>query len=100
MQGDKVSWNWGSGQPGEVRTAPSSSARRHAQSDQADKSLCKTPSDSLTEGTVKEIVQEGSAEIKSNRGNTIKKNASEQDPAVVIEQGGVSGPAMGLLDGS
>ena len=41
-------------------------------------------------GKVAEIVEEGKAEVKSNKGNTISKNASEDDPAVVIERSGVS----------
>ncbi|WVF72685.1 hypothetical protein IAT40_007503 [Kwoniella sp. CBS 6097] len=39
-------------------------------------------------GKVAEIVEEGKAEVKSNKGNTISKNASEDDPAVVIERSG------------
>ncbi|ORX38619.1 hypothetical protein BD324DRAFT_621591 [Kockovaella imperatae] len=54
-EGDKVSWNWGSGQPS---------------------------------GTVGEIKTSGKAEVTSNKGNTIAKNASKEDPAVVIERSG------------
>lgn len=39
-----------------------------------------------TAGKVAEVVEEGQAEVKSNRGNTIHKNASEDDPAVKIER--------------
>ncbi|KAK6910624.1 hypothetical protein V866_000469 [Kwoniella sp. B9012] len=39
-------------------------------------------------GKVADIVEEGKAEVKSNKGNTISKNASEDDPAVVIERSG------------
>lgn len=39
-------------------------------------------------GTVAEIAKEGDLEIKSNKGNTIKKNASADDPAVHIERSG------------
>ena len=41
-------------------------------------------------GKVGEIVTEGKAEVKSNKGNTISKNASEDNPAVKIERSGVS----------
>lgn len=33
---------------------------------------------------------EGKAEVESKKGNTISKNASEDDPAIVIERSGVS----------
>ncbi|WVW85744.1 hypothetical protein I302_107782 [Kwoniella bestiolae CBS 10118] len=39
-------------------------------------------------GKVADIVESGKAEVKSNKGNTISKNASEDDPAVVIERSG------------
>lgn len=39
-----------------------------------------------TAGKVAEVVEEGQAEVKSNRGNTIHKNASKDDPAVKIER--------------
>ncbi|RSH88612.1 hypothetical protein EHS25_002839 [Saitozyma podzolica] len=39
-------------------------------------------------GKVAEVVEEGQAEVKSNRGNTIHKNASKDDPAVKIERSG------------
>lgn len=39
-------------------------------------------------GKVKDIV-EGEAEVESKRGNTIKKNGDEENPAVVIDQGKV-----------
>ncbi|KAK4687950.1 hypothetical protein P7C73_g2161, partial [Tremellales sp. Uapishka_1] len=38
-------------------------------------------------GTVAEV-KEGRAEVKSNKGNTIAKNGTEDDPAVVIERSG------------
>ncbi|KAL7423459.1 hypothetical protein Q5752_001039 [Cryptotrichosporon argae] len=38
-------------------------------------------------GKVAEIV-EGRAEVQSNRGNTIAKNGTADDPAVVIERSG------------
>ena len=40
-------------------------------------------------GTVADI-KEGKAEVKSKKGNTISKNGTEDDPAVVIEREGVS----------
>ncbi|KAJ8111899.1 hypothetical protein OPT61_g5616 [Boeremia exigua] len=55
QQGDKVSWNWGSGQPG---------------------------------GKVAEVKEQGEIAIESNRGNTIKKNAEPENPAVHIERSG------------
>ncbi|KAK4997016.1 hypothetical protein LTR66_003506 [Elasticomyces elasticus] len=39
-------------------------------------------------GTVGEIAKEGELSIKSNKGNTIKKNADPEDPAVHIERAG------------
>ncbi|KAF3007420.1 hypothetical protein E8E13_002977 [Curvularia kusanoi] len=54
-KGDKVSWNWGSGQPG---------------------------------GEVAEVKEKGEIAIESNRGNTIKKNAEPENPAVHIERSG------------
>ena len=42
------------------------------------------------EGKVADIVTEGKAEVTSKKGNVISKNASEDDPAVVIERDGVS----------
>lgn len=41
-------------------------------------------------GKVADIVTEGEAKVESKKGNEIKKNASEEDPAVVIERSGVS----------
>lgn len=41
-------------------------------------------------GKVADIVTEGEAKVTSKKGNEIKKNASEDDPAVVIERSGVS----------
>lgn len=35
-------------------------------------------------------VKEGTAEVKSNKGNVIKKHGDEENPAVVIEREGVS----------
>ncbi|RXK40209.1 hypothetical protein M231_02483 [Tremella mesenterica] len=35
-------------------------------------------------------VKEGRAEVTSNKGNTISKNGTKEDPAVVIERSGVS----------
>jgi hypothetical protein len=43
------------------------------------------------EGKVADIVTEGKAQVTSKKGNVISKNASEDDPAVVIERDGVSG---------
>lgn len=40
-------------------------------------------------GTVADV-KEGKAEVKSKKGNTISKNGTEEDPAVVIEREGVS----------
>ncbi|KAK1927017.1 hypothetical protein DB88DRAFT_507122 [Papiliotrema laurentii] len=40
------------------------------------------------EGTVADIVTEGKGEVTSKKGNVISKNASEDDPAVVIERDG------------
>lgn len=37
-----------------------------------------------------DIVTEGKGEVTSKKGNVISKNASEDDPAVVIEREGVS----------
>ncbi|KAH7925981.1 hypothetical protein BV22DRAFT_1194741 [Leucogyrophana mollusca] len=39
-------------------------------------------------GTVDEIVQEGKAEVTSNKGNTVTRNAKEGDPAVKISRKG------------
>jgi len=40
-------------------------------------------------GTVAEIVEEGKAEVTSNKGNTVSRNArGEEDPAVKIERKG------------
>jgi len=39
---------------------------------------------------VADIVTEGKGEVTSKKGNVISKNASEDDPAVVIERDGVS----------
>ncbi|GFZ49404.1 hypothetical protein JCM24511_07524 [Saitozyma sp. JCM 24511] len=58
-KGQEVSWNWGNGQPS------------HGSA-----------------GKVAEVVEEGQAEVKSNRGNTIHKKASKDDPAVKIERSG------------
>ncbi|UPX14560.1 uncharacterized protein EKO05_0005038 [Ascochyta rabiei] len=55
QEGDKVSWSWGSGQPG---------------------------------GKVAEVKEQGEIAIESNRGNTIKKNADPENPAVHIERSG------------
>lgn len=52
-----------------------------------------------------DIVTEGEAKVESKKGNEIKKNASEDDPAVVIERSGVSAAfiedhtSTGLLSG-
>lgn len=43
----------------------------------------------LSAGKVADI-KEGKAQVTSNRGNTISKNGTEDDPAVVIERSGVS----------
>lgn len=40
------------------------------------------------EGKVAEVAKEGEIAIQSNRGNTIKKNADPEDPAVHIERPG------------
>jgi hypothetical protein len=42
-----------------------------------------------TAGKGADIVTEGEAKVESKKGNEIKKNASEDDPAVVIERSGV-----------
>ncbi|KAG8843767.1 hypothetical protein FRB96_003729 [Tulasnella sp. 330] len=39
-------------------------------------------------GTVAEVVKEGKAEVTSNKGNTITRNAREGDPAVIIARKG------------
>jgi len=39
-------------------------------------------------GTVAEVVTEGKAEVTSNKGNTVTRNAREGDPAVVITRSG------------
>ncbi|KAJ9108974.1 hypothetical protein QFC21_000297 [Naganishia friedmannii] len=72
QKGDEVSWNWGGGKP------------------------FLTPRN-VAAGTVAEI-KEGRAEVKSNKGafyelkcakrNTIAKNGTPDDPAVVIERSG------------
>jgi hypothetical protein len=41
-------------------------------------------------GKVAEVVTEGKGQVTSNKGNVISKNASEEDPAIVIERDGVS----------
>ncbi|CAL1702908.1 unnamed protein product [Somion occarium] len=43
---------------------------------------------SNVEGKVAEIIEEGKAEVKSNKGNTITRNAREGDPAVKISRSG------------
>ncbi|KAH9940029.1 uncharacterized protein BXZ73DRAFT_43024 [Epithele typhae] len=40
------------------------------------------------EGTVDEIVEEGKAQVTSNKGNTVTRNAKEGDPAVKIRRKG------------
>ncbi|KAI0668154.1 hypothetical protein C8Q78DRAFT_980455 [Trametes maxima] len=40
------------------------------------------------EGTVSEIVEEGKAQVTSNKGNTVTRNAREGDPAVKISRKG------------
>ncbi|CAO1630214.1 unnamed protein product [Parajaminaea phylloscopi] len=52
-EGDKVSWNWGNGNPS---------------------------------GTVKEVVDD-TAEVKTKRGNTVKKDGDEENPAIVLDTG-------------
>jgi len=39
-------------------------------------------------GKVAEIVEEGKAQVTSNKGNTVTRNAREGDPAVVIARKG------------
>ncbi|KAH9021842.1 hypothetical protein EDB84DRAFT_1273967 [Lactarius hengduanensis] len=39
-------------------------------------------------GTVDEVVTEGQAQVESNKGNTITRNAREGDPAVKIARKG------------
>ncbi|CCM06252.1 uncharacterized protein FIBRA_08501 [Fibroporia radiculosa] len=39
-------------------------------------------------GKVAEIVEEGKAEVTSNKGNTVSRNAREGDPAVKISRDG------------
>jgi hypothetical protein len=46
-----------------------------------------------TEGKVAEITA-GRAEVTSNKGNTVHRNGTEEDPAVVIERSGVSEAAL------
>ncbi|OSC99621.1 hypothetical protein PYCCODRAFT_1438187 [Trametes coccinea BRFM310] len=40
------------------------------------------------EGDIAEIVQEGKAQVTSNKGNTVTRNAREGDPAVKITRDG------------
>ncbi|KAI0643422.1 hypothetical protein C8Q79DRAFT_978836 [Trametes meyenii] len=40
------------------------------------------------EGEVAEIVEEGKAQVTSNKGNTVTRNAREGDPAVKISRKG------------
>lgn len=47
--------------------------------------------DRLAAGKVAEV-KEGTAEVKSNKGNVIKKHGDAENPAVVIEREGVSVP--------
>lgn len=74
-KGDEVSWNWGSGQPCESHLELPTVTNRAKLRQSA--------------GTVADI-KEGKAEVKSKKGNTISKNGTEDDPAVVIEREGVS----------
>ncbi|KAL4248972.1 Hypervirulence associated protein TUDOR domain-containing protein [Abortiporus biennis] len=37
-------------------------------------------------GKVAEVVEEGTAEVTSNKGNTVKRNARDGDPAVKISR--------------
>ncbi|KAF8344009.1 uncharacterized protein EI90DRAFT_2902046 [Cantharellus anzutake] len=39
-------------------------------------------------GTVAEIVEEGKAQVTSNKGNTVTRHAKDGDPAVKIERKG------------
>ncbi|KAJ3534155.1 hypothetical protein NM688_g7178 [Phlebia brevispora] len=39
-------------------------------------------------GTVSEVVEEGTAEVTSNKGNTVTRKAREGDPAVKISRKG------------
>ncbi|WWC71677.1 uncharacterized protein I206_105635 [Kwoniella pini CBS 10737] len=39
-------------------------------------------------GKVSDIIEEGKAEVKSKKGNTISKNSSKDDPAIIIERSG------------
>jgi len=39
-------------------------------------------------GEVAEVVTEGKAEVTSNKGNTVTRNAREGDPAIVITRPG------------
>ncbi|PWN28561.1 hypothetical protein BDZ90DRAFT_259597 [Jaminaea rosea] len=38
-------------------------------------------------GTVKEVVTEGEAKVTTKRGNEVKKDASEENPAIKIDAG-------------
>ncbi|KAF8663694.1 hypothetical protein AX16_000869 [Volvariella volvacea WC 439] len=39
-------------------------------------------------GKVSEVVEEGKAQVKSNKGNTISRKAREGDPAVKVSRDG------------
>lgn len=52
------------------------------------------PLSSEIAGKVAEV-KEGKAEVTSNKGNTISKNGTKDDPAVVIERSGVSTHPLG-----
>ncbi|KAH9920984.1 hypothetical protein B0H21DRAFT_781640 [Amylocystis lapponica] len=39
-------------------------------------------------GQISEIVEEGKAQVTSNKGNTVTRNAQEGDPAVKISRNG------------
>ncbi len=64
--------------------SPSISVSRCGQAE-----LAETHGIHRAEGEVAEI-KEGRAEVTSSKGNTIGKNGTEEDPAVVIERPGVS----------
>ncbi|KAK7678989.1 hypothetical protein QCA50_017932 [Cerrena zonata] len=42
----------------------------------------------IAKGKVAEIVEEGKAQVTSNKGNTVTRNAREGDPAVKIARDG------------
>ncbi|KAF7981001.1 hypothetical protein HWV62_5257 [Athelia sp. TMB] len=49
------------------------------------------------EGTIDEIVDDGKAQVTSNKGNTITRNAKEGDPAIKITRKGVRALTLSVL---